>query len=187
LRSDLGLVARTEVGVTALGGDRDRRVVEPGEQRLAESRAGGDHGDVAARHGLTVGEHPEVAGRELDHAVGRRLEVVQQPHARPAEHARQPALVEGPIEIGHMHDAADHGAGDGQGRRGDRWPAGVGEDARERRLEIRELAVRQHALGGLALAGEIEEPQAGVRTADVAREDHRCHVPCIYSGPGHGL
>src|SRR5207237_5516413 len=73
--------ARREVGMTALGGDDEMAVAVPDQERLAEPRARRDQGHVPLARGAGL-ERLERGPWEREHAVARRLDVVEQPDPR---------------------------------------------------------------------------------------------------------
>src|SRR5206468_945279 len=113
---DLGLVARREVGVTAFA--RGHAVLArfgvPEQHRLAEAGPGADDGDRAV---LFLGAYLQRADglrRQREHAVGGRLEIVEQPRVAQARMLRELPLVDVPRQVRRVAHAVDHGAGDAE-------------------------------------------------------------------------
>ena len=88
---------------------------------------------------------------DVERAVGRGLEVVEQPHARTADGAPERQRLDVPGQIGDVDDAAQHRPGDAERRRGDALVPRR-QERLDHRLETRRLAAGD---GGLAHQGQL--------------------------------
>src|SRR3972149_9321406 len=99
-----------EVRVPSLRGDRVVMSPVPVEERLAETGAGCDDGDVPLT--LETGlEHTQVCRIEVEHPVGRRLKIVQELDPRDLEGLLQGQLVQLPGKVRRLALALYHRSG----------------------------------------------------------------------------
>ena len=170
----LDLAARAEVGVPAFGGRHEMVRAVPDEQRLPQPGASGDDRDIP-RPGPPRLQRVQRLGPEPEHAVRRRLQIVEEPDARRGNREEQRRLVELPRQVGRDDASIDHGPGDAEARGGDRSRGTITEERLQHVFEPGVLPARQ---GRLAHRHErpraaIEEGEDRLRPTDVAGEDHR--------------
>ena len=182
----LDLVARREVGVAALGRDGHVPRPVPEEQRLTEAGAGGDDGAVAGARDAGV-QGLQLVRRQHERAVGRRLEVVQEPDVRRAE-PRARATRRGCARAGWSVTTASSTTGPAMPKAAAAICGGaVAEEARDHLLEPAVVAAREgrrRRTGVSARAARARPHRA--RAASWCR---RCHLRerCSSSPPDHSV
>src|SRR5438445_445467 len=146
--------------------------------RLRRPRARRDQDHVPPARGAAL-EGLEGRRREREHAVARRLEVVEQPDPPRGKARRERRLVELPGEIGRDTPSVHDGPGDAEARSLDRRPRPAVEEARHGVLEGRELAAwqRRLALEHERAVAKLEQGERRLGPADVAGQDHYFLAP----------
>ena len=174
-RRALQVVLGRPVGVTGLRGDRAVVPAVPHEPGLAEARARGDHGRVPRWRRSTGLEHGEVAVRQRRESPGVRLEVVDQDHAvqtpaprraggRPRPRAGSSPRRDPPAPVRRSRCTR---------ARASPVPRARNVATISSRLACSLAGIGPGDARHQAAPGDLEPREAGVRAADVAREDQR--------------
>ena len=149
--------------------------IDPVQIRLAQAGARRNHRGVAVRSRDSRLEHGDFIPGEQFHAVGDRLEVVEQLDM--ANPAVGPDLRRGdiPRNVGQSRDATDHRTGDADHHRVD--GAVLPGDAIELVEDVGEAVVRvRDVAGGGDESGPrgrwLEDAEKRFRSAHVATQDH---------------
>ena len=173
---DVALRARRPVGVASLGRRRDEATVDMVQQRLAKPRAGGDQRHVAAADGFAVLQHVQFITLQHRHRVGHRLEIVEQLDAWNREAMRNLARVDAERHVRQFRRVAEHRAGHAEAGSGQRWPSHcrIGHEGRDHLGETMEGGRLEapHVHGVWSCGPCLEQPQQGLRAANVAGQDH---------------
>ncbi len=173
---DLLGATRREIAMPALGRHRVIFVALPDQRRFAQTRARGEHSDIAVgRWIFRAMQYRELGRLQMNHAVGDGGQIVKQANRHALQCARQRVAREFPWNVGGVSAAVDdrsrHAeAGGINGRaRSDELDAD--------RLEAVELRGRVAMLAHECerARGLLEKPEIGFGSADIAGQDEPIH------------
>src|SRR5579862_3937554 len=112
IQLDLFLVLRREARMPTLRCDRIVAASLENERAFAESCAGCDDRDIALMdRQLAVLQHAYFGIRQMNHAVCRRAEVIDEPHVYAVHRGAQALLAHRPWHVGRTRFASDDRAG----------------------------------------------------------------------------
>ena len=172
---DLDVRLGGEIGVPPLGGDRLVFLAVEKEDRLAQASAGGDDGDISSLPSRGPRVQDVLLGQtQVQRPISRRLQVVEQCGLAGADGFRERLFLERPGEVSGLNTAIHDRSGDSEaGGLGLRARRGV-EEVREDLLERGVGPARERGLSDRfqAVAPGLEEGEHGLRSADVAGQDH---------------
>ena len=171
----LDRVARTEIGVAPLRGQRLVPAREGREARLSESRPGADQADRSARLGVSGAESRDLPRLEIRNPQGGGDEVVQDPDPPDSRLRPQPPFIHDPGEFRDRRTARAHRTGDAESRRPRRSSASP-QEVRDDLFQAREFSAR--VLSGSpdleAPPRDLDDRDRGLRPADVSGQNpHR--------------
>ena len=168
----LPLVARREIDVPPLRGERDVPGAGVDQKPLPQPRPRGEDRHVPPRVGPPLLEHRPVRLPQEREGGSGRLEVVDEVRLAHSQDPAQGRLIHLPVEIRKLAAAVLDGPGHSDARplHGS-FPA---QEVAQDRIETRVLPA---PVGGHPIAEEASpfppvEREAGLRTADVPRKDH---------------
>ena len=169
---ELARGASGEVGVAALGRERNEPPVDVVQHRDAHPRARRDHRRIAAGHGDSLLQHRELARLEDRHGVGQRLQIVDHLGTLQAERGAHGFAVDEPRHVGEPCDLFGDRTRDPDACRRDRprvhFPCA--EKLAHHRLEpvVVERLELPDLDRGRALGVGREQPEQCLGAADVA-------------------